>query len=288
MEKLISRFRLTSTAFNRGDEENKIDPKRMIILSVEGDETERTYFQHLNAHLDCALIQIEVLRHRRGDGYSDPRHVIELLTEYVEIRQGQLVPDELLESFTKKYSKEVIDAYLNHDESLALETRTLISEELLRIGIDLEYRRYLQNFDKETDYFAVILDRDCGNHSRSLMEECHKLCKENGYGYYVTNPCFEFWLLLHLCDVKAEYTEEELVQFKVNQKISNQHTTVSRQVSDKVHHGKRIGAYCFDKYYYPKLSQALLHVKQFKTAYPDILDDLGSNLPQLFDELNIC
>ena len=52
MEKLTSRFRLTSTAFTREDEDNKIDPKRMIILSVEGDETERTYFQHLNTHLD--------------------------------------------------------------------------------------------------------------------------------------------------------------------------------------------------------------------------------------------
>ena len=53
-----------STAFKREDEDNKIDPKRMIILSVEGDETERTYFQHLNTHLDRTMIQIEVLRHK--------------------------------------------------------------------------------------------------------------------------------------------------------------------------------------------------------------------------------
>ena len=83
---MTSRFRLMSTAFKREDEDNKIDPKRMIILSVEGDETERTYFQHLNTHLDRTMIQIEVLRHRHGDGYSDPRHVIELLNEYVDIR----------------------------------------------------------------------------------------------------------------------------------------------------------------------------------------------------------
>ena len=60
---MTSRFRLMSTAFKREDEDNKIDPKRMIILSVEGDETERTYFQHLNTHLDRTMIQIEVLRH---------------------------------------------------------------------------------------------------------------------------------------------------------------------------------------------------------------------------------
>ena len=56
MKKLTSRFRLMSTAFKREDEDNKIDPKRMIILSVEGDETERTYFQHLNTHLDRTMM----------------------------------------------------------------------------------------------------------------------------------------------------------------------------------------------------------------------------------------
>lgn len=50
-----------------------------FFLSVEGDQTERTYFQNLNDYLDTQLIQIEVLRHRRGDGYSDPKYVIELL-----------------------------------------------------------------------------------------------------------------------------------------------------------------------------------------------------------------
>lgn len=287
MEKLTSRFRLTSTAFTREDEDNKIDPKRMIILSVEGDETERTYFQHLNTHLDRAIIQIEVLRHRRGDGYSDPRHVIELLNEYVDIRQGQLIPAELPESFAEKYSKETIEAYLKNDDSLPSESRTAISEALVRIGIDLEYRRYLQTFDKETDFFAVVLDRDCGNHSRALMEECYKLCEENGYGCFVTNPCFEFWLLLHLCDVKRNYTEEQLEQFKENPKISHQHTVISREVSARAHHGKRIGAASFDKYYLPRITHALLNVNQFKTSYPDVLDDLGSNLPQLFDELGV-
>lgn len=287
MEKLTSRFRLTSTAFMRKDEENKIEPKRMIILSVEGDETERTYFQHLNTHLDRAIIQIEVLRHRRGDGYSDPHHVIELLNEYVEIRQGQLIPEELPESFAKKYSRETIDAYLKNDDSLPSESRTAISEALVKIGIDLEYRRYLQSFDKETDFFAVVLDRDCGNHSRALMEECYKFCAENGYGCFVTNPCFEFWLLLHLCDVKTNYTGEELKRFKDNPKISNQHTVISREVSTRAHHGKRIGADSFDKYYFPRIADALLNVNQFKTSYPDVLDDLGSNLPQLFGELGI-
>lgn len=44
MPKPSSRFRLQSSAFARNDETEKINPKRMIFLSVEGDETERRIF----------------------------------------------------------------------------------------------------------------------------------------------------------------------------------------------------------------------------------------------------
>lgn len=102
MQKAVSRFRLQSSAFARKDETEKIEPKRMVFLSVEGDQTERTYFQNLNDYLDTQLIQIEVLRHRRGDGYSDPKYVIELLEEYIDVRQGDLIPKELPKAFTEK------------------------------------------------------------------------------------------------------------------------------------------------------------------------------------------
>lgn len=47
MQKAVSRFRLQSSAFARKDETEKIEPKRMVFLSVEGDQTERTYFGYL-------------------------------------------------------------------------------------------------------------------------------------------------------------------------------------------------------------------------------------------------
>lgn len=50
-----------------------------------GDETELTYFQCLNEYLDSSLIQIEILRHKKRDGYSDPTCVIEVLQEYLAI-----------------------------------------------------------------------------------------------------------------------------------------------------------------------------------------------------------
>ena len=128
MQKAVSRFRLQSSAFARKDETEKIEPKRMVFLSVEGDQTERTYFQNLNDYLDTQLIQIEVLRHRRGDGYSDPKYVIELLEEYIDVRQGDLIPKELPKAFTEKYSKDFRFLYkgiiIKHNKTEPTYTKT--------------------------------------------------------------------------------------------------------------------------------------------------------------------
>lgn len=263
MPATASRFRLRSSAFNRMDETEKINPKRMVVLSVEGDETERTYFQNLNEHLDTALIQIEVLRHR----------------------QGELIPEELPKSFTEKYSKEFIQIYLYGNDKLTEEDRRQFRGDLLKIGIDIEYRRYLQKFSQDTDYFAVVLDRDCGSHSRQLMLECVDRCREHHYGCFVTNPCFEFWLLLHLCDVKAEFSDEELEMLHLNPTVSKRHTKVSYEVSQRAHHAKTISAARFRNLYYPNIAKAIRNVSSFAMDFPDLLDKMGSNLPELLNIL---
>ena len=285
MPKPSSRFRLQSSAFARKDETEKINPKRMIFLSVEGDETERTYFQNMNEYLDTDLIQIEVLRHRQGDGYSDPVHVIELLEEYIDVRQGDLIPDELPTQFTQKYSKEFIQKYLAGNSELTIEERNQFSGDLLKIGIDIEYRRYLQSFRQDMDYFAVVLDRDCRSHSKQLMQECLDKCNQHGYGYFVTNPCFEFWLLLHLCDVKSEFSPEELELLHSNPTISKKHTKVSYEVSKRAHHTKTISSTKFKSLYYPNISQAIKNSERFSTDFPDLFDNLGSNLSKLLNIL---
>ena len=111
MTVLVSKHRLHSSAFER-PEANKLTPKRVIFLSVEGDETERNYFEHLNTCMENALLKIEVLRHKRGDGYSDPEDVIELLEEYILVREGELIPDICIEELAQKYTKQELEMYL--------------------------------------------------------------------------------------------------------------------------------------------------------------------------------
>ena len=285
MEAMTSRFRLQSSAFVRADESDKIPPKRMVILSVEGDQTERRYFEHLNSYLDNTLIKIEVLRHRRGEGYSDPQYVIELLNEYIGLREGDLLPTDLPEFFVQKYSKDFISKYLEGGETVTSVEFKSFKEDLCVVGIDIEYRKYLTTFTNEDDFFGVVIDRDCGNHSRELMEKCIEICKEKKYNCYISNPCFEFWLLLHLCDVKTEFSEDQLKELLLNKKVSNAHTVTSLEVSKRAHHKKDINKSIFDNKYYPNIARALAQADEFASSFPDLLDCLGTNIPSLLGVL---
>lgn len=285
----VSRHRLRSNAFIRPDEENeKVPIKRVIFLSVEGDNTETDYFTHLNKHLDNSIMKNEVLRHKQGDGYSDPQQVIDLLAEYMNIREGELIPNDVLNALIAKYSKSTLQAYINDCTTLTSEQRNGIKADLLLAGIDLDYRQYLQHYkNNPNDIFAVILDRDAGssNHARELMEECVRRCEANSYRCYISNPCFEFWLLLHLCDVRKEYTTDRLEELRQNQRISNRHTVISNAVSRIARHSKSISSAKFEQFYFPNIAIALSRAKDFANSFPDIYDQLGTNLPQLLNDL---
>jgi len=279
-----SRFRLRSSAFERNEEKEQADPKRVVFLSVEGDETEKNYFEHYQSFIGSSgndqIIRIEVLRRKKGTGYSSPEYVLELLNEYIALRHGELLPKELPQSFTDKYSKEEVKQYLEKPNSIPKAKLKMFYEELLKVGIDIKYRQYLKDFNNEGDYFAIVLDKDSKCHSKELLNECIAKCEANGYGCYITNPCFEFWLLLHLCDIKAEYSDD-LDKLLLNDYVSDEHTYISQEIMRLARHKKHISKNMFMSKYLPNIPRAIECSKDFACDLKSILDNLGSNLPDL-------
>ena len=46
---MTNRYRLSSSTYER-EEENKIEPKKVFFLSVEGNTTEKAYFQGVSSY----------------------------------------------------------------------------------------------------------------------------------------------------------------------------------------------------------------------------------------------
>ena len=70
-----------------------------------------------------------------------------------------------------------------------------------------------------------------------------------------------------------------------NKRKTRNHTYVSFEVSDKAGHAKSITQETFDNKYFPNIPTAIGHAKDFAMELTDILDNLGTNLPELFHEL---
>ena len=140
----------------------------------------------------------------------------------------------------------------------------------------------MNDYNTDFDKFAIVIDRDHHSHSETDMLDCIRHCKKNNYDCYINNPCFEFWLLLHHVDVIEKY-QDKLELIRENSKVSNNHTYVSKIVSDIAHHGKNgIG---FEKKYLPFVDKAIERAKKFPCEEERLIDEVGSNVWKLIEEL---
>ena len=79
---------------------------------------------------------------------------------------------------------------------------------------------------KDDELWMVIdLDRWRNRELSTVAAQCQQKC----YELAVSNPCFEFWLLLHVKSV-SDYTEEELQEFEENQYVSPERTCLEKEL----------------------------------------------------------
>lgn len=293
-------FRLKSDAmFGRPEELNKEPPFRIVFLSVEGNNTEQDYFEWIEKYRHQlgikARVHVHPLRRSKKDTLSAPEQVLELLEEYIEIRESELLPERMRALIPTEYTDDFVKKYIEGSEDVDAAMRDRFEAVLQQAGIDLEYEYFLKEYSGKYDVFGVVIDRDYDSHSVTQMNRIERECREKGYQFFVTTPCFEFWLLMHLVNVRSAYIND-LNKFRNNTKHSNKHTFTSFEVSKLAHHSKRIKEDIFKRYYLPKVDYAINQAKEhFSTGIEDLIgtddsDDakkgkLGSNLPDLFDLL---
>ena len=280
--------------FTRPEESSLIDPKRIVFLSLEGENTEVHYFNHLDSCLmpNDVILKVEVLE--RADGSkSAPRHVYELLVEYERIRDGELSDELNLTQALSRHSPEAIEELIQKSPADKLDdAEILICKDLQVEAIELQYRKFLKRISHgDRDIVAMVVDSDFTNQAKRRDEliKYNTYCSDKSFGFYITNPCFEFWLLLHLSDVANEYKYRlvEIAENKRTGKSSTSHRFVAKEVSNKAGHGKSICEEIFKTFYLPRIDVAMTRAESFSTTWPEILDNIGTNLLDLFRKLGL-
>lgn len=272
-------------AGNRFERPETQSIKRVVFLSVEGEVTERRYFEFVRESRETlgikSVVEIHVLR--RGDSSNSPEKVVELLENYLEVRNNNDFLAEVDKLELKHYDKEFIHKYLEAPDTIDVKEKRQFEGFLKEEQLDLTYLLFLNKFkgsdNGENDVFGIVIDRDAGNHSPENMARIFDECDEKGYRCFLTNPRFEFWLLLHVADVKSEYPDELEKMLDFNDE------TVDKHLLEKTGGGKKIQRKTFDTYFLPNIDTAIERANGLCTSRNELLDQLGSTLGELFELL---
>ncbi len=144
---------------------------KIIFLSCEGSVTEEEYFNRISELYGEISSKIQFISVAEDAVFTAPKHRTEEQSRILsKARPKQLV--ERIEQF--KAEKEDIYQFSKYPED-----------------------EFWIVTDVDNNWSDKVISPDDGKTYKDEWEDVVALCQEKGYGYAVSNPFFEIWLLLH-------------------------------------------------------------------------------------------
>lgn len=138
---------------------------------------------------------------------------------------------------------------------------------------------YSEGFDR----ICLIIDRDRESFVSSSMNNQYRYvidkCKEMGFGLYITNPCFEFWLLLHFDEV-FDLDKDKLLE---NPKITAKRRYVEQELR-RIWPGYKKTSYRADQLV-KNIDHAINNERKFCEDVEELENTVGSNIGKLIIDM---
>ena len=135
------------------------------------------------------------------------------------------------------------------------------------------------DLDSEYDQFWLVCDREIRSDRKQALLDTFPECQEKGYFVALTNPLFEFWLLMHIADINA-YDKHDLL---ANAKVNKNRRFLEKELSSLLPNGfnKKQGKFNQDIVSLENIERALAQEQQFANEPGKIVNNLGSNIGEL-------
>lgn len=223
--------------------------RKKYFLIYEGADTERIYFEAVDQNRDAIGINpiielVPILRSYSEDNWSNPKKIIDRMILNLQESNTGIISYETFLNWIMEYLQEekMLPPGRTAAQTMWARLKVLVTEHLEKTMSepvnDLEdtlntIAEYLQEFnnltndlpkilsnraityDSDIDKICFVVDRDRGDFTERQYWDVVRKCKENGFGLYISNPCFEFWLLLHFDEVMNLDNEKLLANAKV-------------------------------------------------------------------------
>ena len=255
------------------------EARKKYFLVYEGADTEVIYFDAICALREdigiSPLIElIPIIRSFSEEGWSNPKKILDRVIENLQ----EICSEQLQKSLYDKVDdienscKKVLDALKNQYEVVNIVGD--ISGIIREGGLTYE-----EGFDQ----ICLIVDRDRESFLSKPENNQYKYvldkCREMNFFFCVTNPCFEFWLLLHFDEV-FKLDKEKLLE---NPRV----TSKRRYVEDKLR--EFFPGYSKSSYRAEPLvrdvDRAIENEKRFCEDIVELEYSVGSNIGRLLSHI---
>ncbi|MBP6715088.1 MAG: RloB domain-containing protein [Aliarcobacter sp.] len=130
------------------------------------------------------------------------------------------------------------------------------------------------------DELWMIIDKDRWKNIPEIIQECKK---QKNMFVAVSNPCFEFWILLHLKDVDT-LTEQEVLDILSNAKISSHKRYLDNYLGNLLQDGYNKTNPKPDRYF-PYIDSAIIQAEKLDVEQEDYPTKIGSHVYKVMKKI---
>ncbi len=282
-------------------------PKYFLIY--EGEVTEPMYFQGIIGNrkklaINESISLISVLRSLEDTTKSHPKYALKMANDIKSQSKENVISKENLynciidfiknedmsnkeelinvaKTYIQNYANDLID--LREIDNIILDIyKNDVFQNLAKDIIDyLELQRIILDYNPEIDIINLIVDRDKGSFKSEQYDNLVEECNDNNIKLYISNPCFEVWLLMHFKEFDTLDFDKLLENKRVNSKKK------ARKYSDKML-SEIIG---YDKsnlnfdMFIDKIDDAIKREKNYCEDLKGLKDSIGSNIGLLIENM---
>lgn len=269
------------------------------FIASEGQTTEPRYFEKLNQSIISENVTIiNILRDYANLGNSNPTYLIELLQEFLNNRDSEVTVAELKnrianwnhENFGKInlniINNELDKIYKSNSYKIPYVELEDLFMHLFKSDIYKDLASHFSlyfiaqdvTYSPTTDSLNMVIDRDKDSFTEEQYDEVIKFCDENNVNLYVSNPNFEFWLLLHFKEIEYEDNQKMLE----NPKVNSSRRYLEKRLHDICKYKKtKFSFEPFEKNVY----DAIKREKNYEESINELKNNLGTNIGKLVEQI---
>lgn len=243
------------------------NPKKMVDALCLDLSKDITYNTLINAMIDCLYTSNYLIKHKdKIKEFSDM--LVSFMHEVLNVYETDIVKD------VTQSTKAVYDFFNQQRPRIC---------NIIMSNINDILDNYEITFDKDIDFLCLVVDRDPESFTDFQFDDVLKTCTQNNFEFLISNPNFEFWLLLHFDDILT-LDNEKLLK---NEKINPDSKSSIRFIPNELR--KCLGNYKKSKYdvtlLLKSIDKAIKNEKNYCESLLDLKNQLGSNIGVFIEKL---